>query len=213
MRDGLRLVRRRQQAVSLVLKSVARSTFTDANRERPFAFFEDLFGGTRSRGNHCDRTTGVTSDQIVQVADGEKTLTLCRVGYRNQETGKCFEFRINHMTLPARTIADIHKKRWQVEIFFRFIKQNLKIKSFLGNSKNAILSQVYMALIAYLLLAYLRFMSKIELSLHYLTRLVQLNLFWQGENLNLVDPRTERLKLNYFWQLLLRTYPERNANQ
>ena len=53
------------------------------------------------------------------------------------------------MTLPARTIADIYKERWQVEIFFRFIKQNLKIKSFLGNSKNAVLSQVYVAMIAY----------------------------------------------------------------
>ena len=66
------------------------------------------------------------------------------------------------MTLPARTIADIYKERWQIEIFFRFIKQNLKIKSFLGNSENAVLSQVYVALIAYLLLAYQKFMSFYE---------------------------------------------------
>ncbi|MDQ7833736.1 MAG: IS4 family transposase, partial [Desulfovibrionaceae bacterium] len=104
--------------------------------------------------NQVDRTTGVTSDQIIQIAEGEKTLILRRVGYRDQETGKRFEFLTNHMMLPARTIADIYKDRWQVEIFFRFIKQNLKIKSFLGNSKNAVLSQVYVALIAYLLLAY-----------------------------------------------------------
>ena len=104
--------------------------------------------------HRTDQATGVTSDHIIQVAVGEKTMTLRRVGYRDQETGNRLDFLTNHMTLPARTIADIYKERWQVEIFFRFIKQNLKIKSFLGNSKNAVLSQVYVALIAYLLLAY-----------------------------------------------------------
>lgn len=153
--------------------------------------------------NEGDRTTGVTSDQIIQVADGEKTLILRRVGYRDQETGKRFEFLTNHMTLPARTIADIYKERWQVEIFFRFIKQNLKIKSFLGNSKNAVLSQVYVALIAYLLLAYQKFLSKIGLSLHYLARLVQRNLFQQCEILDLVDPRQKRSKFNDSDQLTL----------
>ncbi|WP_256128283.1 IS4 family transposase [Desulfolutivibrio sulfoxidireducens] len=66
--------------------------------------------------NEVDRTTGVTSDQTIQVADGEKALVLRRVGYRDQETGKRFEFLTNHMTLSARTIADIYKERWQVEI-------------------------------------------------------------------------------------------------
>ena len=146
--------------------------------------------------NLIDRATGVTSDQIIQVADGEQTLVLRRIGYRDKETGKRFRFLTNHMTLPARTIADIYKDRWQVEIFFRFIKQKLKIKSFLGNSKNAVLSQVYVALIAYLLLAYQKFMSKIGLSLHYLARLVQRNLFQQCEILDLLDLRRQRLKLN-----------------
>jgi hypothetical protein len=153
--------------------------------------------------NRTDRSTGVTSDQIIQVADGEKTLTLRRVGYRDQETGKSFEFLTNHMTLPARTIADIYKERWKVEIFFRFIKQNLKIKSFIGNSKNAVLTQVYVALIAYLLLAYQKFVSKIDLSLHYLARLVQRNLFQKCEILDLVDPRRQRLKPNHSRQLSL----------
>jgi len=153
--------------------------------------------------NPVDRATGVTSDQIIQVAEDEKALTLRRVGYLDQETGKCFEFLTNHMTLPARTIADIYKERRQVEIFFRFIKQNLKIKSLLGNSKNAVLSLVYVALIAYLLLAYQKFMSKIDLSLHYLARLVQRNLFLQGETLNLVDPPRQRLKSNNSRQLSL----------
>ena len=165
----------------------------------------DVFLVTRLKSNarfriierhRTDRATGVTSDHILQVADGEKTLTLRRVGYRDQETGKCFDFLTNHMTLPARTIADIYKERWQIEIFFRFIKQNLKIKSFLGNSANAVLSQVYVALIAYLLLAYQKFMSKIGISLHYLARLVQRNLFHQCEILDLIDPRRKRKKQN-----------------
>ena len=153
--------------------------------------------------NEVDRTTGVTSDKTIQVADGEKALILRRVGYRDQETGKRFEFLTNHMTLSARTIADIYKERWQVEIFFRFIKQNLKIKTFLGNSKNAVLSQVYVALIAYLLLAYQKFLSKIGLSLHYLARLVQRNLFQQCEILDLLDPRQKRSKFNDSDQLTL----------
>ncbi|WP_368356389.1 transposase [Desulfolutivibrio sulfodismutans] len=98
-----------------------------------------------------------------------------------------FEFLTNHMTIPARTIADIDKGRRQVEIFFRFSKQNLNITPFLGNSKNAVLSHVYVALIAYLLLAYQKFQSKIGLRLHYLARLVRRNLFQQCERNDLVD--------------------------
>jgi hypothetical protein len=154
--------------------------------------------------NPVDRSTGVTSDQIIQVADGEKTLILRRIGYRDQETGNCFRFLTNHMTLPARMIADIYKDRWQVEIFFRFIKQNLKIKSFLGNSKNAVLSQVYVALIAYLLLAYQKFMSKTGLSLYYLARLVQRNLFQRYEILELLEPKRKSEKsLNINWLSLV----------
>lgn len=163
----------------------------------------DVFLVTRLKSNarfrvierhRTDQATGVTSDHIIQVAVGEKTMTLRRVGYRDQETGNRLDFLTNHMTLPARTIADIYKERWQVEIFFRFIKQNLKIKSFLGNSKNAVLSQVYVALIAYLLLAYQKFMSKIGLSLHYLARLVQRNLFQCCNILDLVEPQRKRVK-------------------
>jgi putative transposase len=153
--------------------------------------------------NPADRVLGVTSDQIIQVADGEKALILRRVGYWDQENDKHFVFLTNHMTLPARTIADIYKERWKVEIFFRFIKQNLKIKTFLGNSKNAVLSQIYVALIAYLLLAYQKFMSKIGLSLHYLSRLVQRNLFQQCETLELPDPRRKILNMNNSMRLLL----------
>jgi putative transposase len=141
-----------------------------------------------------DRPTGVTSDQVIQVGDGDNSLILRRVGYRDQKTGNRLEFLTNHMRLPARTIADIYKDRWQVEIFFRFIKQNLKIKAFLGNSKNAVLSQVYVALIAYLLLAYQKFRSRIGLSLQNLARLVQANLFLHCEISEIARPTQKQRK-------------------
>ena len=69
------------------------------------------------------------------------------------------------------------KERWQIEIFFRWIKQNLNIKEFLGNSENAVMTQIYISLIAYLLLCYLKFLSGINNILHNLLRLLQLKLF------------------------------------
>lgn len=147
--------------------------------------------------NSVDRAAGITSDQLIQIGSGDKSLILRRIGYRDQQTGKRLEFLTSHMTLSARTIADIYKDRWQVEIFFRFIKQNLKIKTFLGNSKNAVLSQVYVALIAYLLLAYQKFRSRIGLSLQNLARLVQANLFRCCDILELEDPgRKQEKSLN-----------------
>ncbi len=127
--------------------------------------------------NQVDKTTGVTSDQFIQFGEGEKAQVLRLVGYRDAKTNRHFVYITNHMALPARTIADIYKARWEIEIFFRFIKQNLKIKRFVGNSKNAVLSQIYVALIACLLLAFQKFMSKTTLSIQDLTRLIQNNLF------------------------------------
>jgi IS4 transposase len=107
------------------------------------------------------------------------------------------------MTLSARASADIYKERWQIEIFIRFIKQKLKIKSFLGNLENAVTSQVYAALIAYLLLVYQKFMSKIGINLQYPARLVQRNLFHHGEVLDPIALRRKRQKQNDLRQLSL----------
>ncbi len=80
------------------------------------------------------------------------------------------------MTLSARTIAAIYKQRWQIELFFKWIKQNLKIKSFVGTSKNAVLTQIWIAVCAYLLAAYLKFSSRITMAVSEMVRLLQLNL-------------------------------------
>jgi hypothetical protein len=102
---------------------------------------------------------------------------LRRIVYQDPETGKVYVFLTNHFRLAAKTIADIYKERWQIEIFFRFIKQNLKIKAFIGNSENAVMSQIYAALIVYLLLCYTKFLCNLNVALQHFMRVLQLNLF------------------------------------
>lgn len=125
--------------------------------------------------------TGVTSDHVISVTIRGKGLRLRRIGYRDPETGKFYEFLTNHFDLSPKTIADIYKERWQIETFFRLIKQNLRLKSFVGTSENAVLSQVYVAMIAYLVMAWLKFKSGIGFSLQQMFQLLQVNLFDRRE--------------------------------
>ncbi len=90
---------------------------------------------------------------------------------------KHYVYITNAIHLAAKTIADIYRERWQIELFFKWIKQNLKIKSFLGTSINAVLTQIWVAMCIYLMLAYLKYSSKIRGSMIRLLRLLQLNLF------------------------------------
>jgi len=124
---------------------------------------------------------GVTCDQVIEFS-GVQTAKSCpialrRIGYRDPESGRKYVFLTNNFELSAKTIADIYKERWQIELFFKWIKQNLKIKSFLGNSKNAVLTQIWIALCVYLMLSFLKFQSKTKLSLQQIIRLMQINLF------------------------------------
>lgn len=124
---------------------------------------------------------GITSDQIIEFT-GTQTAKKCpnrlrRIGYRDDETGKHYVFLTNNMALAAKTIADLYKARWQVELFFKWIKQNLKVKSFVGTSKNAVLTQIWVAMCVYLLLAFLKFQSKLTKSMQQILRVLQLNLF------------------------------------
>ncbi len=124
---------------------------------------------------------GLTSDQVIKFT-GLKSAKACpiqlrRIGYRDKETGKHYIFLTNNFKLSAKTIADIYKARWQVELFFKWIKQNLKIKTFVGTSKNAVMTQIWIAVCVYLLLAFIKFQSKIKKSMQQILRLLQLNLF------------------------------------
>ena len=159
-----------------------------------YKWFADLtqtgiFFITRQKRNAIYRVTerrnvnkkqGLCSDQTIRLTSikgQECPHPLRRIGYRDPETKKHYVFLTNNFKLSPKTIADIYKDRWQIEIFFRWIKQNLKIKAFIGNSRNAVMTQIYVALIAYLLLYLLKYLSKVSVSLQNLLRVIQLNLF------------------------------------
>ena len=144
------------------------------------------------------RKQGLSSDQTIEFTgiQTRKKCPIClrRIGYRDPETGKHYVFLTNHFALSAKTIADIYKQRWQIELFFKWIKQNLKIKTFLGTSKNAVLTQIWIALCAYLLLAFIRFQSTLDTSLQQILRLLQINLFEKRDLYTLLrgDPVTNK---------------------
>ena len=103
----------------------------------------------------------------------------------------------NNFTLAAATIAAIYKARWQIEIFFKWIKQNLKIKTFLGTSKNAVMTQIWVAMCYYLMLAYVKYQTRYKPSLFYLHRLVRETLLEHAslfDLLSLNEARLARLK-------------------
>ena len=90
---------------------------------------------------------------------------LRHVRFKNPEDGKVYDYITNNMMLSASTIASIYKSRWDIELFFKWIKQNLRIKSFYGTSRNAVLIQIWTAMISFLLVSYIRFLSKTAMSL------------------------------------------------
>ena len=130
-------------------------------------------------------STGLRADQTI-VLTGQKSRDedlprLRRVTYVEPETHKRYEFLTNNFELAPVTIAAIYKQRWQIELFFKWIKQNLKIKTFLGTSKNAVMTQIWAAMCVYLMLAYAKFLSKTVASMQHILRLLQLNLFMRRD--------------------------------
>jgi len=107
-----------------------------------------------------DKSTGVRSDQTVILSSFESASAypdpLRKVSYHDAETNKRLKFLTNNFTLPALTIAQIYKQRWQVELFFKWIKQHLRIKAFYGTSENAVKTQIWIAVSVYVLVAIVR---------------------------------------------------------
>lgn len=152
------------------------------------------------------QSKGITSDQTILLTGVKATtcsVPLRRIGYRDPETGKHYVFLTNNFQLAAKTIAEIYKSRWQIELFFKWIKQNLKIKSFLGTSKNAVMTQIWIAMCIYLMLAWLKFSSQLHASLQQILRLLHLNIFERRDLMALLrgDPPEPRVSPN---QLTLR---------
>ena len=133
-----------------------------------------------ARGD-ADRAEGVTSDQTIELtsARGRKSCPhrLRRIGCRDPETGKRYVYLTTNFELSAKTVADIYKSRWQVELFFKWIKQNLKVKRFVGTTRNAVMTQLWIAACMYLLVCYVKFLSRSGWRLVEFLRLLQLNLF------------------------------------
>jgi hypothetical protein len=166
--------------------------------DRGYVDFERLYGFTLSsaffvvrtksnvllqrRYSHAvDKTTGVRSDHtvILTAIDSAKVYpeALRRVSYLDVETRKRFKFLTNNFTLPALTIAKIYKCRWQVELFFKWIKQHLRIKAFFGTSENAVKTQIWIAVSVYVLVAIIRKRLGLEASLYQILQILSVTLF------------------------------------
>jgi hypothetical protein len=115
------------------------------------------------------------------------------IGFRDPETGRFIEFLTNNFALSAATIAKIYKARWQIEIFFKWIKQNLKIKTFLGTSRNAVMTQIWIAMCYYLILAYIKFQARYDRSLFYLHRVIRETLLDKTPLIDLFNLNASRL--------------------
>ena len=102
---------------------------------------------------------------------------LRRIKFFDAEKGRTFTFLTNQFSLPAITIADLYRCRWQVEIFFKWIKQHLRIKSFYGTSENAVKTQIWIAVSTYVLVAIMKKRLKIELSLYTILQILSISLF------------------------------------
>lgn len=127
-----------------------------------------------------DKTTGLLCDQTIVLAGKDSATTypqrLRRIKYRDAE-GHRLVFLTNHMTLSARTVCELYRLRWQVELFFKWIKQHLRIKRFFGNSENAVKTQVWIAVTTYVLVAIVRKRLDLPLSLHSMLQILSVTPF------------------------------------
>jgi hypothetical protein len=137
---------------------------------------------TRRLYSHpVDRTTGLRSDQTIRLANpstaAKYPMNLRRVTFRDPETGKRYSFITNNFTLPALTIAKLYKARWQIELFFKWIKQHLRIKAFYGRSPNAVRTQIWIAISVYILVAIVRKRLGSQRDLYTFLQILSVSLF------------------------------------
>jgi hypothetical protein len=156
-----------------------------------------------------DRTTGVIADQTIAL-DGHYTkrdypMHLRRVRFRDPKTGKTLVFLTNMTAQPALTICDLYKSRWQVELFFKWIKQHLRIKAFYGTSENAVKAQIWIAVSVYVLVAIIRKRLKLDASLYTLMQVFSVTVFEKAsiesvilQTVDSSEPVMEDNQLNLF---------------
>jgi len=159
----------------------------------------------RRYSNPVDRTTGLICDQTIILTGfytrQEFDRPLRRIKFNDPVTGKTLVFLTNNFVLPALTIAQLYKYRWQVELFFKRIKQHLRIKAFFGTSENAVKSQIWSAICVYVLVAIVKKRLGIKASLYEMLQILSLMLF----------EKTQLLQL--FYDITLQISPDAADNQ
>jgi len=153
----------------------------------------------RRYSHPVDKATGVRSDHtvILTAIDSAKAYpeVLRRVSYLDVKTRKRFKFLTNNFTLPALTIAQIYKCRWQVELFFKWIKQHLRIKAFYGTSENAVKTQLWISVSVYVLVAIVRKQLRLEMSLYQILQILSVTLFEKTPILLALQPPDSQVNL------------------
>jgi hypothetical protein len=131
--------------------------------------------------NKVNKKEGINKDELIKMKwhHGKRKYPVVfrRIEYHDKATKKDLTFITNHLTIEALTVARLYKERWKVELFFKWIKQNLKIKRFYGNSENAVKTQIWIAVCNYLLIAILRKQLKIDASLNQILQILSISLF------------------------------------
>jgi hypothetical protein len=137
------------------------------------------FDARRVYSAQTDRTTGVICDQTVMLAGfyASKAEHLRRIRFKAPDTDKTLVFLTNNTALPALTICALYKNRWHVELFFKWVKQHLRIKRFYGTSENAVKTQIWIAVSVYVLIAIVKKELKLDVSLYTLLQILSVSLF------------------------------------
>ena len=148
----------------------------------------------RRESRIVDKTTGLRSDQTIVLAGVKSSQSypeaLRRIHYYDIETGKRFVFLTNNFVLPALSIAQLYKCRWQIELFFKWIKQHLRIKAFYGTTPGAVRTQIWIAISVYVLIAIVKKELKIERSLSEILQILSVNPFEKTPVLQLLTNPT-----------------------
>jgi Domain of unknown function (DUF4372)/Transposase DDE domain len=156
----------------------------------------------RAKSNHkfrrvyshpTDRSTGLICDQSIMLtgfySQKDYPEKIRRVKYYDAKTDKTLVFLTNNFSLPSMTIAELYRNRWQVELFFKWIKQNLRIKTFYGTSENAVKAQIWIAVSVYLLVAIMKKRLRIEASLYTILQILSVTIFERTPLLQMLTDR------------------------
>ncbi|MDQ6986941.1 MAG: IS4 family transposase [Mariprofundaceae bacterium] len=162
----------------------------------------------RRYSHKVDKSTGLRCDQTIFLTGVDTPnhypQTLRRIKYYDEKTEKTFNFLTNNFVIPAITVAELYRNRWKVELFFKWIKQHLRIKSFFGTSENAVKTQVWIAISVYVLVAIIKKHHKLDASLYNILQILSATIFERMPlNQLLADPESKTETCNEANQLIL----------